>query len=86
MENGVFVVACNYVGKVECAGVRQEFPGGGMILSPRGDVLADWKAPTGRCGMILADLSADDLAAARAEPEYLYRFRRPELYGPLTEL
>jgi predicted amidohydrolase len=84
MENGVFVVACNYVGDVECAGVKQSFPGGGMILSPRGESLAEWKAESGQCGMILADLRADDLAAARAEPEYLYRFRRPELYGPLS--
>ncbi|MEZ6045403.1 MAG: carbon-nitrogen hydrolase family protein [Planctomycetaceae bacterium] len=26
-ENGVFGVACNYVGEVECAGVKQNFPG-----------------------------------------------------------
>ena len=26
----------------------------------------------------------DDLRAARSEPEYLFRFRRPELYGPLA--
>jgi hypothetical protein len=35
--------------------------------------------------MLLATLRADDLLAARAEPEYLFRFRRPELYGPLAE-
>jgi hypothetical protein len=34
--------------------------------------------------MITADLEASTLLAARAEPEYLYRFRRPELYGPLA--
>jgi N-carbamoylputrescine amidase len=84
MENGVFVVACNYVGEVECAGVSQCFPGGGLIVSPRGETLAEWTASAGECGMIVADLEADVLTAARAEPEYLYRFRRPELYGPLT--
>ena len=33
----------------------------------------------------MADLEAGELEAARAEPEYLFRFRRPELYGPLAE-
>lgn len=84
MENGVFVVACNYVGTVECAGVSQSFPGGGLIVSPRGETLAEWTASAGECGMIVADLEADVLRAARSEPEYLYRFRRPEIYGPLS--
>jgi predicted amidohydrolase len=85
-ENGVFVVACNYVGRVECSGVEQTFPGGGLIVSPRGDTLAEWSAATGECGLIVANLEASTLAAARSEPEYLFRFRRPELYGPLAEL
>jgi predicted amidohydrolase len=84
VENGVFVVACNYVGNVECAGVSQSFPGGGLIVSPRGETLAEWTASVGECGMVVADLEADVLRAARAEPEYLYRFRRPDLYGPLA--
>lgn len=84
-ENGVFGVACNYVGHVECAGVTQDFPGGGMIVGPRGEILGKWTGQTGEPSMLLADLAADDLSAARAEPEYLYRFRRPELYGTLTK-
>jgi predicted amidohydrolase len=84
-ENGVYAVACNYVGRVECAGVEQSFPGGGLIVSPRGRRLTRWTAPAGQCGMILADLSAAELRAARSEPEYLFRFRRPELYGSLAE-
>ena len=36
-------------------------------------------------GHIVADLEASSLEAARAEPEYSFRFRRPELYGPLAE-
>ena len=83
-ENGVFGVACNYVGRVECAGVQQNFPGGGMAVGPRGEILADWPAKTDEPGMLIVDLSADDLRAARGEPEYLFRFRRPELYGTLA--
>ena len=85
VENGVFAVACNYVGDVQCAGVDQFMPGGGLIVSPRGETLAEWTLPAGECGMILADLEASTLEAARSEPEYLYRFRRPELYAPLTQ-
>jgi predicted amidohydrolase len=84
VENGIFAVACNYVGNVVCAGVEQRFPGGGFILSPRGAVLADWTSES-ESGLIVADLESRELEAARAEPEYLYRFRRPELYGPLAD-
>jgi N-carbamoylputrescine amidase len=83
-ENGVFGIACNYVGHVECAGVEQNFPGGGMAIGPRGEVLAGWEAKTDEPGMLIVDLTNDDLRAARAEPEYLFRFRRPELYGSLA--
>lgn len=83
-ENGVFGVACNYAGRVSCAGVEQWFPGGGMVVGPAGDVLAQSDAPPGQPHMLVTDLRRDDLLAARAAPEYLFRFRRPDLYGPLA--
>lgn len=86
IENGVYGLACNYVGTVNCAGVSQSFPGGGLAVDPRGQVFTEWSAPNGEPGMLVATLSADVLREARAEPEYLYRFRRPELYGPLAGL
>ena len=79
-ENGVFGVACNYEGRVKAAGVEQTFPGGGMIVGPRGEVLAELADGD----LLIHELRADDLRAARSEPEYLFRFRRPELYGPLA--
>lgn len=85
MENGVFGLACNYVGNVEFSGVSQQFPGGGLAMGPRGEVLSEWNVDSGQPGMIVANFSADDLSLARAEPEYLFRFRRPELYGPLAD-
>ncbi len=85
VENGVFGLACNYVGRVECAGVEQFFPGGGLAVGPRGEVLAEWSAETGQPGMLMAHFRAEDLRTARAEPEFLFRFRRPELYGPLAD-
>ncbi len=85
-ENGVYGIACNYVGKVTCASVSQFFPGGGMMVDPRGQNIANWTAASGEPGMLIGDLSADVLREARAEPEYLYRFRRPELYGSLASI
>ena len=86
LENGVYGIACNYVGTVTCASVTQSFPGGGMAVDPRGKVIGEWTAPAGEPGMLVCDFSADTLRQARAEPEYLYRFRRPELYGPLAAI
>jgi N-carbamoylputrescine amidase len=85
VENGVFGLACNYVGRVECAGADQTFPGGGLAVGPRGELLAEWTGMAGEPDMLLAEFSHDSLLEARAEPEYLFRFRRPELYGPLAE-
>jgi N-carbamoylputrescine amidase len=84
VENGVFGLAVNFVGRVECAGVDQQFPGGGVAVGPRGEVLSEWTAPTGEPGMLLTEFKAEMLRTARAEPEYLFRFRRPELYGSLA--
>ena len=84
VENGIYGVACNYVGTVNCASVSQSFPGGGMVIDPRGQVFGEWTAPSGEPGMLISNLSAETLRQARAEPEYLYRFRRPELYGSLA--
>jgi predicted amidohydrolase len=84
VENGIFGVACNYVGRVACAGAEQYFPGGAMAIGPRGETLTESTAEAGEPSMTLVEFRADDLRAARAEPEYLFRFRRPELYGPLT--
>jgi predicted amidohydrolase len=80
VENGVFGVACNYAGEVTCGSATQVFPGGAAVVGPRGELIAE---RTG-AGMLLATLPAADLQAARAEPEYLFRFRRPELYGTLA--
>ena len=83
-ENGVFGLACNYTGEVEFAGVRQSFPGGSMVLGPQGDIIAERRPEGGDAGILYADLKRETLLDARAAPEYLYRFRRPELYGPLA--
>ena len=81
VENGVFGLAANYMGHVTRAGVGQTFPGGAAAIGPRGEVLGGPQA-----GMLVTEFRRDELLKARAEPEALYRFRRPELYGPLARL
>ncbi len=85
VENGVFGIGCNYVGPVHSAGVDQTFPGGALAVGPRGELLAQWLEGDGQPGMMTVDFYAAELTSARAEPEYLFRFRRPELYRPLAE-
>lgn len=82
VENGVFGVACNYAGHVRYAGVEQTFPGGAMVVGPRGEVLAQQLDGP---GMLMVDLEAETLLQARADPDYLFRFRRPSLYGRLAK-
>ncbi len=85
VENGIFGLACNYAGRVECAGASQVFPGGGIAIDPRGKTIATWPSSTGVPAMMTATFDNETLVAARAEPEYLFRFRRPELYGSLAK-
>jgi predicted amidohydrolase len=80
-ENGVFALAANCAGRFECVGVEQMFPGGAAAVGPRGEVLAGPSA-----GALVVEFRDDELQAARAEPESLFRFRRPELYGPLAKM
>jgi N-carbamoylputrescine amidase len=82
IENGVFGVACNYAGHVSCAGAEQHFPGGALIAGPRGEVLAE---NIGSSPMLIHELRGSTLRSAQSEPEYLFRFRRPELYGSLAK-
>lgn len=81
VENGVFGLAANYLGCVHCAGLEQTFPGGAAALGPNGQLLAGPQS-----GTLLVDLLRQDLLNARADPDALYRFRRPEIYGPLARL
>jgi predicted amidohydrolase len=79
-ENGVFGVACNYSGTVEFAGVTQHFPGGAIAIHPDG-------RPSGpvHAELAVTTLRRDVLLEARARFEYTFRFRRPDLYGPLAK-
>ncbi len=76
-DNGVFIVACNQVGKNQKGLV---FPGLAVVVGPSGNVLQD--ETTGREGMLVRDLKADELSAVRDHKmRYFLPNRRPELFG-----
>ena len=75
-DNGVFIVACNQVGKNK---LGLEFPGLAVVIGPSGNVLQD--ETTDRDGMLVTDLKAEELSAVRAHKmRYFLPNRRPELY------
>ena len=90
-ENACF---CVYVDQAGRAGYvdslpREHFnqphhPGGAMIIGPNGDIIRHTQTEQIRDEIIVADLDASLLAAARSHPNYTLRTRRPELFGELV--
>ena len=75
-DNGVFIVACNQVGKNQ---MGLDFPGLAVVVGPSGNILTD--KTTDREGMIISDLKAKELSAVRDHKmRYFLPNRRPELY------
>ncbi len=78
-ENQLVAVGCNHAG-VEG---RNDFFGSSCIVGAGGEVIAF--GPPSEEAMISAELDLDDIIELRARSS-LYRVRRPELYGIITEL
>ncbi|HET6998565.1 MAG TPA: carbon-nitrogen hydrolase family protein [Solirubrobacterales bacterium] len=74
-DNGVWFAPCNKVGTER----EWTFPGGSMIVDPRGEVIAE-AGDTEET--ISADLDLDAVTATRRRYP-MFRDRRPELYGPI---
>jgi predicted amidohydrolase len=75
-DNGVFIVACNQVGKNQKG---LDFPGLAVVVGPSGNVLQD--ITTNREGMLVTDLKTEELSAVRDHKmRYFLPNRRPELY------
>ena len=84
-ENGVFGLASNVHGACEFAGVSQRFAGGALAVGPDGGVLARQLEVVDVPHLLVADFDRARQIEARAAFEYTFRFRRPELYGLLTQ-
>jgi N-carbamoylputrescine amidase len=90
-ENACF---CVYVDQAGRAGYvdslprehpnQPHHPGGAMVIGPNGDILRHTQTEQIRDEMIVTDLDASLLSAARSHPNYTLRTRRPELFGELV--
>jgi N-carbamoylputrescine amidase len=75
-DNGLFIVACNQVGKNQKG---LDFPGLAVVVGPSGNVLQT--EISGREGLLITDLTAAELSAVRDHKmRYFLPGRRPELY------
>ena len=81
IANVFYVCGVNKVG-VDVGGSRRDHHGNSMILSPKGEVMAEASATED--GIALADLDLATLPSLRKLWGY-YRDRRPDKYAPVVE-
>ncbi len=80
-DNGVFIVACNQVGK---NGLGLSFPGVIMILNPAGKIRHQYVGREEK--MVIAELKEKDLTEIREHRmKYFIGSRRPELYKTIIQ-
>ena len=80
-DNGVFVVACNQVGRTE---ERFSFPGVAVALGPDGQVLARHAGTVEK--ILFVELEAEKLNSIRRHRmKYFIPHRRPEFYGKIVD-
>jgi N-carbamoylputrescine amidase len=81
-DNGVFVVACNQVGRT-IEGVS--FPGVALVLGPDGQLLAKYTGMEEK--VIFVDIKAAHLKAVRQHKmKYFIPHRRPDLYDKIVKI
>ena len=82
VANGYFVGAINRVG-TEAPWNIGEFYGQSYFCDPRGRIIAE--APRDKDAIVVADLDFDQILEVRKTWQF-FRDRRPETYGPLTQM
>jgi len=82
VANGYFVAAINRVGTEAPWGIG-EFYGQSYVVSPKGKILK--KASRDKDELLTVDIDLDEVKEVRDLWQF-YRDRRPETYGPITQL
>lgn len=82
VANGYFVAAINRVG-TEAPWNIGEFYGTSYVVSPKGKILK--KASANKDELLVTEIDLDEVKEVRDLWQF-YRDRRPETYGPLTQL
>ncbi|RLB10194.1 MAG: hypothetical protein DRG27_03600, partial [Deltaproteobacteria bacterium] len=81
-DNGVFVFACNQVGKTKA---DLYFPGVALVLGPDGRLM-DFLLTENREDILTVCIDKEDLLTIRShQMGYFLPYRRPELYITLTK-
>lgn len=86
-DNSVYLGACNVLGK---NGLGQEFQGGALVLSPKGEVIAE--SFRQEEGILTCELAADKINILRGRKRrtmkeiFFLAHRRKELYREIIEL
>lgn len=87
LDNGVYVALCNAVGRsaVGLKGCEANHAGVCMVIDPVGRMVAASRArDMTREEMVVADLPARPVAAARRQVCFPLNTRKPEVYGAIT--
>ncbi|MBS1261543.1 MAG: (R)-stereoselective amidase [Calditrichaeota bacterium] len=82
VENGVFTITCNRIGREDRVGRTLMFTGASQILSPRGDLLASAPEDQEHVGLATIDLNAADDKMITPH-NHRINDRRTDLYRPL---
>lgn len=80
-QNTYFVAGINKVGPLYKGDPSKAYPGRSVIIDPEGTILA---RADDQEGLITADLDLDSVKEKRQRLRF-YEYRRPDLYGILTE-
>jgi predicted amidohydrolase len=82
MDNAMYVLVLDHVG---LEAENFEFPGVSMAFNPFGELIAEAQPLAEQ--MLLVDLKAAEVEKYRTYGHmYTLTYRRPEIYGPLTEM
>lgn len=82
VANGYFVAAINRIGK-EAPWNIGEFYGSSYVVNPKGKIVA--QASKDKDELLVTEIDLDEVKEVRDLWQF-FRDRRPETYGPLTEL
>lgn len=90
-ENACFAIVTDQVGRAGTldrypadSPAQPHHPGGAFVFDPQGEVVACTQSMRIVDELILADLDAGAIQAARSDANFTLRTRRPELFGELV--
>ncbi|MFN0198204.1 MAG: nitrilase-related carbon-nitrogen hydrolase [Planctomycetaceae bacterium] len=91
-ENATYCIYSDQAGKAGIVDMypadhfnQPNHPGGAIIFAPNGEIVEHTQLERIQDEMLIVDLEAKPLIAARSHPNFTIRNRRPELFGELVQ-